>query len=381
MDNNGKNPKSQPKAAKPHWYGEMSGVNVWHATHESHAILVGKHLEDPSDDDLSNAIEEAKKRGLHAVVIHGAPPEKLRHKMELSKSKIAAGKTLMKSSVVEAIYLGKSFLQPDLATVTDQKAHIAALQTLPKSLLDWGHEKLSSLPKDAIDSFDLDGRTIKVRKLDADLYNGWVEHEGKKVHNFERVTLPELMIQLQSKLELYGKVEQVVSDRTDESAEMPNEFDFDAAHADFKNFIEDHLRSQGHSLDDNWWVDDESDDIDESDKTAVVERAKLKLKAIKEAKPDQIDTEAPGDIPDKVSIPKSDMVGGLLNPETECEDCGSPSEKCLCYSGLSKPRLEFDGKKVTIFFKSEWSNEDREAFIEDLKRRAGRIIKMERGTR
>jgi len=42
---------------------------------------------------------------------------------------------------------------------------------------------------------------------------------------------------------------------------------------------------------------------------------------------------------------------------------------------LPKPRLEFDGKKVSIFFKSEWSLEDRENFVEDLKRRAGRILK------
>lgn len=74
-------------------------------------------------------------------------------------------------------------------------------------------------------------------------------------------------------------------------------------------------------------------------------------------------------------IPAKDLAEGLENPEEECPACESQSEECSCYEGLSRPRLEFDGKKVTIFFKSDWGAEDKDNFKEDLKRRAGIILR------
>lgn len=74
-------------------------------------------------------------------------------------------------------------------------------------------------------------------------------------------------------------------------------------------------------------------------------------------------------------ISGKDLLHGMSNPEEECEACERPVNNCICYTGLPRPAIEFDGKKVSIFFKSEWSLEDRQNFIEDLKRRAGRILK------
>jgi len=103
------------------------------------------------------------------------------------------------------------------------------------------------------------------------------------------------------------------------------------------------------------------DDKAEADKQAKELEQKLKEM---EAKKDQPEV-----------IHGKDLMAGLSNPEKECEACEQPVDDCICYVGLPKPRLEFDGKKVSIFFKSEWSLQDRENFVEDLKRRAGRILK------
>jgi hypothetical protein len=103
------------------------------------------------------------------------------------------------------------------------------------------------------------------------------------------------------------------------------------------------------------------DDKAEADKQAKELEQKLKEM---EAKKDQPEV-----------IHGKDLMAGLSNPEKECEACEQPVDHCICYVGLPKPRLEFDGKKVSIFFKSEWSLQDRENFVEDLKRRAGRILK------
>jgi hypothetical protein len=63
---------------KPHYYGIMDGVHVFHGSHEGHKQHIGKHLENPSDEDLKAGIDEAKEKGLHHVYIHGAPPHSMR---------------------------------------------------------------------------------------------------------------------------------------------------------------------------------------------------------------------------------------------------------------------------------------------------------------
>lgn len=78
----------------------------------------------------------------------------------------------------------------------------------------------------------------------------------------------------------------------------------------------------------------------------------------------------------KHSISARDIIPGMLHPETHCDACDNPSEGCICFTGLPRPRVEFDGRKVTIFFKSEfWSDESQESFIEDFKHRAGRLLR------
>jgi hypothetical protein len=116
------------------------------------------------------------------------------------------------------------------------------------------------------------------------------------------------------------------------------------------NHLSDVLESPSHD-----------DDKEEAHRQAKELEAKLKEMETKKNEPEVISGK--------------DLLPGLSNPEEECEACERSVDKCLCYSGLPTPKIEFDGKKLSIFFKSEWSIQDRENFVEDLKRRAGRILK------
>jgi hypothetical protein len=211
--------------------------------------------------------------------------------------------------------LTKAFTQGDGETLTDPKSHQAAAGALPPSLMAWGAEKLSPLPVDAIEVLPLDGRIIKVRKVLEDLYSGWIESNGKIIHQFERLTLPLLLSQIQSKLELYGKEDETVAqEKTD-------------------------------------------------GETSIGE----KLKRLQDAINEQIAT-----------ISGSELAAGIENPEKDCEACERSADQCVCYLNLPKPRIEVTAKGVTIFFKSEWSEEDQLNFRSDLVRRAGLVLQRKR---
>lgn len=287
----------------------------------------------------------------------------------------------------EKIYfddLNKAFLQPDLSTFTDIKTHTGSLSAAHPSLMHWGTEQLSSLPKDAIETLELDGKTIKVRKHDADLYSGWVEDDGKVLHSFEKVTLPELMVQLQSKMELYGKENSIVTPK--ESIDDPHTKLMTLIEAYFKKIgmempspeidTKQKLKSLKSKVDSKL----NPDPFDETSADEIKE--KKDFQAADKAAREQMLFDEMNEIESQVKevheevIPKKDLAQGLANPAEECADCGSKQPICLCYSGMARPRLIFDGEKVTIFFKSEWAQDDRENFKEDLKLRAGRILRM-----
>jgi len=366
MDNK-KSGKPITSLKKPHHYGKRDGIHLFHATQAEHADLVGKHIHNPSDRDLASAISSAKQSGLSVVVIHGNAPESLRSKIHPELGTMSPSQ-MAKSASVEKIRfddLQKAFNQPDQSTFTDIKAHAGAIAATHPKLLEWGSKNLSPLPKDAIEHFELDGKAIKVRKHDSDLYSGWVEKNGNKLHAFEKITLPELLVQLQSKLELYGKEEEVTQD-------IP-----------IKDLVSQ-LRDLVHP-----WFEEEGHEIPHHEFTTEPAETKEKLKNLKEKidsklSPDQealahakaAQEQEPAAEIHAETVPNKDLVPGMLNPEKQCDDCGSTATFCDCYTGLPRPRLEFDGKKVTIFFKSEnWDQESREAFVEDLKRRAGQILK------
>ena len=74
------NIKRANQKKEPHYYGKVNGVHIFHALHQDHNHLMGQHLTDPSDKDLTTATEAAHSKGDFSVVLHGQPPESLRHK-------------------------------------------------------------------------------------------------------------------------------------------------------------------------------------------------------------------------------------------------------------------------------------------------------------
>lgn len=316
------NAKRACEIEKPHYYGKIQGVHVFHATNdEAHRSLVGMHLHNADDRTLNEALSDAKGKGTFSIVLHGAPPESLRAKIHPRLGAHKPGK--MEKIEVDAIDLKKAFLQPDQQTRTDVVSHQTALASCPRELLAWGQKTLVPLPKGAIEDIPLDGRVIKINKHDFDVYSGQVlDQAGNKVHAFEKLTLPELLVQLQSKLELYGR---------------------------------------------------------EGEATLSPREIQSKLKRLQSKVQGAIAKLPNGNTPDPdtVTVPGKDLVDGMIDPEEECPACESPVDQCSCWIGMPKPRVEFDGKKVTIFFKSEaWDPDAKEAFVSDLKRRAGRLLKQ-----
>lgn len=222
--------------------------------------------------------------------------------------------------------LKKAFTQEDGETLTDPREHKPS--EVPESLMKWGATHLVPMKTDDIKVFKLGDKTIKVRKIMEDLYSGWIEDKYKKIHGFEKLTMPILLTQMQSKLEMYSKED-----------EQSNEI----------NTTEEE-RSGGTVT-----------EIKEESKEDAPDIA-AKLKDLKEKVQEHTEV-----------IPGKDLE--LENPETTCPACENPVEECVCYTGLDKPRVEFDGKKLTIFFKSGWNEEDRINFKNDIMNRAGRILR------
>jgi hypothetical protein len=80
--------------AKPHYYGEIDGVHVMHATHADHANLIGKHSQVESLHEFHRAVEDASGNGFRTLILHGEAPKELKeHLATLS----AAPKQLTKT--------------------------------------------------------------------------------------------------------------------------------------------------------------------------------------------------------------------------------------------------------------------------------------------
>lgn len=242
--------------------------------------------------------------------------------------------------------LVKAMMHQDNETLVDSKSLAAAAGPAPQVMMDWGAKYLSPMKINDIAHLKVGDYVIKVTKKSPDLYAGWVENEANIGHKFERLTMPQLLLQLRSALELYGKEDELLSTvllHSDHEKEKTTE-------------KKKELTEVGQAISD---AIEESKDASEADKQAKIRE---KLEALRAKVKEEI-------------IPAKDLAEGLEEPEKECPACEAQSEDCSCYEGLSRPRLEFDGKKVTIFFKSDWSAEDKDNFKEDLKKRAGIILR------
>lgn len=239
----------------------------------------------------------------------------------------------------------KAMMHQDGETMIDSRSHAAAVDASPQPLMDWGSKHLVPMRVNDVKHLKVANSVIKVTKKGPDLYAGWVENEANIGHKFERLTLPQLLLQLQSALELYGREDQIANTEV-----------LHSDHAEEEKLQEKkkELTELGQAISE---VIDEN--VSEADKQAKI---KEKLEALRA----KVKSE---------EIPAKELAEGLESPEEVCPACEQPAEECSCYEGLSTPRLEFDGRKVTIFFKSDWNAEDKDNFKDDLKRRAGIILR------
>lgn len=330
------------KSRKPHHYGLVNGVHVFHATVPEHDSLYGVHLHDADDSAFAQAISTSRNEGT-PIILHGEPPPSLGQDGTMSQDR-----------------LKKAFTQADGETMTDPREHQP--QSVDQSLMAWGAQKLSPLKIDDLAQFAINQRIVKIRKVLDDLYSGWVEYQGKQIHHFEKLTLPALLTQLQSKLELYGKEKELMADQ-EKKIEMPA-----------KDLIEEHkklisvLESPSHK--------DDLEEAKEQRKELAGYEAEAKkpevsiAKKIKKLRQKLDET--------KETIATKDLISGIEDPAKECPACERGVDSCICYMNLPAPRVEFDGKKLTIFFKGEWNEEDRLNFMSDIKSRAGRILLEQR---
>ena len=88
-------------------------------------------------------------------------------------------------------------------TLVNRDAHYQALATVKDHVLSYVTSLVAGMKDDEIKEVDIAGRKLTVRKLMQDMYTGRVVYEGQVVHNFDRITIPQIAGQLQSLLELY----------------------------------------------------------------------------------------------------------------------------------------------------------------------------------
>jgi len=249
-----------------------------------------------------------------------------KHLSMKEKIAISKDKKLKKS---ESLFK-QAFTHQDQETLIDIKSHLAALGSLPPELIEFGSKVLSVMKMDEITSFPIAGHVVKVRKNGPDLYTGWTEKGSEINHKFEKVSMPQLMAQLQSQLELYGKEKELAPKKD--------------------------LTEVGQAI---------SEAIDETrEENEAVRQAKIKEKLDK----------LKGKI-NKEVIPIKEVLS--TEQEDVCSACDEKVAACSCYSGLPAPRVEIDIKsgKINIFFQKSWSPEDKENFTDDLKRRASVLFK------
>lgn len=246
----------------------------------------------------------------------------------------------------------KAIMHQDGETMIDSRAHAAAVASLPKSMMDWGTAHLVPMKISDVKSLKLGDCILKVTKKSPDLYAGWIEIEANIGHKFERLTMPQLLIQLQSALEAYGKEDEIFGDPSKTEVKAIEDQVEPKKEPEKKKELTDVGQAISNAI-------DEAKDLSEADRQAKIRERLEELRA-------KVKSEV---------IPAKDLAEGLEEPEKECPACEAQAEECSCYEGLTTPRLEFDGRKVTIFFKSDWSAEDKDNFKEDLKRRAGIILR------
>lgn len=386
-------PRSHKEAARAvHW--------EWLAAHKQRDLGEQIGIKIPDADfhrELNTVMHDAVHRAIHGQFTEpsdeGFYPTDAKIPLEFSMKKIsdAAKEKGIHDPTVEPPELTagkhgdltKAFTHGDGETQTNMQTYASAAGGVPSDLMAWGAAEFSPMKRDELKHVAIKGATIKVRKVLADIYTGWIEKDGNILHVFERITLPEMLQQIRSKLEIYEEppapiapaVEPVVTKEypsmdpkkiVDKIMELQSRFGDDDSQ-NIKEMLQD-IQDKFTKL--------AAEETAEKDQFNAIRAALKQIRGeIKGLKNTKIE-DAPA--PSEIQVPAKEMVEGIENPERQCPACERASDQCICYLNLPKPRVEFDGKKFTFFFKSEWNEEDQLNFVGDMKKRVGLLLENSR---
>ena len=561
MDNN--EPKKKflhEDLKKPHYYGVKDGIHLFHGTHEDHKQHIGKHLENPSDEELKSGIEEAKTKGLHTLYVHGAPPQSLRSEIHPEIGAIIPGKL---GKTEELIKMAKKIVadkKEESAPVSTQywwklnhapsadlagkyikyDIHATDLKNIASTYDKNGHHVFSHADKKGL-AKKHGSHTTALSRIDMPNYKGMVKANPK----FAETSPKEIESETQKMKEEWRNRSDIkgnepykcsvpVSDHikkngvgegknilyygcgrdyggalalAGEGAKLvkeplmnggahardnegnylyqnqrieggknkvtlhdPFHYDssiiknptgkFDEIHSHYVMNVIDHetgkevinnisklLKPNGKAVisarrDNDMRPSADWDKLNSANKELAARKiptpkagmktklhkgepkkypAKKKTKQPPQASqgftlsdlhdavrehckdfghgtpseeafaPKKVQRLEPAPIKKSellsaakvalgkieeeiVTLTTKDLAKGLISPEKNCKDCGCDVEGCMCFSGFPEPEFTFDGKQLTILFKSEWDEASKEAYIDDFKRRAGRLI-------
>jgi hypothetical protein len=95
-------------------------------------------------------------------------------------------------------------------TMVNREAHYQALAAVKDHVLKYVANLVQDMKNEEVKHVGIAGCEITIRKIMADMYSGAIRRGTENIHQFDRITIPQLAGQLQSLLELYDpdKVEE-----------------------------------------------------------------------------------------------------------------------------------------------------------------------------
>jgi len=95
-------------------------------------------------------------------------------------------------------------------TMVNREAHYQALASVKDHVLKYVTDIVKDMKNEEVKHIGVAGSEITIRKIMSDMYSGQIRRGTENIHQFDRITIPQLAGQLQSLLELYdpSKIEE-----------------------------------------------------------------------------------------------------------------------------------------------------------------------------
>ena len=462
MDNKDEDKKKTFKhdhLRKPHYYGVKDGIHVFHGNHEDHKNHIGKHLNNPTEEDFRDGLKEAASKKLNMLYIHGAPPQSLRSEIhpQLGAHVPSLGKTelevqhswtgdedLMKAdddagpevefdhkkyhgkpvavhwNVTTNRWSVKCAKEKRIVGHTDSIAlHKPTFTVGPAGNERVRQEKSKNVHATVngdVDASHTDYSPKKKAALTDVTYNPYKykqfvkrHSDEEEVHEADHVIMdgePGGMtkagkpcprgkvyasntssVRSTPNRNFRGEVERAAAAKAERMSaskkvspskkiekslskgEKPNK----SIRSTLLSQLHEELKSHPKWKESVKEVHENFFNI----KPRKIKKPTITTPKKEMAKIEDLSIMAKDVLKkiESVTLSTRDLAKGLISPEKNCGDCGCTVENCMCFDGFSEPSFDFDGKKLTVLFKSDWDDESKESFLDDFKRRAGRLLK------